>query len=124
MFFLLALLKLHANPIETSQELENYVAAFPYAKYAVFHVVDQGSFYVELDRNESIKNILRTGQQWEPYILDYIRKYTKPGTVAVDIGAHIGTFTISMSQMVGIKGTVYTFEPQKKFTVNREKTSS
>jgi FkbM family methyltransferase len=36
---------------------------------------------------------------------------TRPGTVAVDIGAHVGIFTIPLARAVGTDGAVWAFEP-------------
>jgi FkbM family methyltransferase len=113
-FLFLAMCTLKANCVDDPQELEHYVSSFPLQNYAIYNVPLQGKFYAEPDRNDSIKNLLRIGQAWEPYILEYINKYALPGTVVLDIGAHIGTFTMAMSKTVGEKGTVYAFEPQKK----------
>jgi FkbM family methyltransferase len=38
----------------------------------------------------------------------------KEDSVAIDIGAHIGIHTITMSRKVGPNGKVFAFEPQKK----------
>jgi len=40
-------------------------------------------------------------------------KFIKPGMVAVDIGAHIGAITVPLARMVGPKGKVMAFEPQR-----------
>ena len=39
-------------------------------------------------------------------------RYLRPGDVAVDIGANVGTTTLPMSREVGAKGKVLAFEPQ------------
>lgn len=96
------------------QELENFVADFPIQNYNIYEIPQQGRFYIEPFRKDTIKDVLRSGQQWEPHILKGISKYAKPGTVVLDIGAHIGTFTITMAKQVGDNGTVLAFEPQKK----------
>nr|NGX37505.1 hypothetical protein [Chlamydiota bacterium] len=54
------------------------------------------------------------GIYWESGIGEYVRKYTKPGTIAIDLGAHIGIHTLTMSKQVGPKGKVLAFEPQWK----------
>lgn len=41
----------------------------------------------------------------------FIKKHVKEGMTVVDIGANIGFYTILLSQLVGKKGRVYTFEP-------------
>ena len=110
----IAISNLVANGVDNPQELEQYIASFPVEKYIICNIPLQGKFYVEPDRHDTIKNVLRSGQQWEPHILKEISKYAKLGTVALDIGSHIGTFTIALSKAVGEKGTVHAFEPQRK----------
>jgi len=105
---------LNQNCVDDPQDLEQYVDAFPKDEYIVCETPNQGKFYVEPHKNDVIKNFLRSGRVWDPHILDKIYQYVKPGTVVLDIGAHIGTFTIAMAKIVGKNGTVYAFEPQKK----------
>ena len=40
-----------------------------------------------------------------------IRTYCKPGSVAIDIGAHMGIFSFFLAKQVGSSGRVYSFEP-------------
>jgi FkbM family methyltransferase len=105
---------LNHNRVDDPQDLEQFIDVFPKDEYIVCETPNQGKFYVEPHKNDVIKNFLRSGRVWDPHILDKIYQYVKPGTVALDIGAHIGTFTIAMAKIVGKNGTVYAFEPQKK----------
>jgi FkbM family methyltransferase len=43
--------------------------------------------------------------------LEFIQPYLTPGSVAIDVGAHIGNFTIFMMRMVGRNGLVIAVEP-------------
>ncbi len=43
--------------------------------------------------------------------LERIERYLKPGMVAIDVGANIGTHATAFAQMVGDKGLVYAIEP-------------
>jgi FkbM family methyltransferase len=78
----------------------------------IYNVPGLGKFYVD-GAKDYVKEMLRTGNGWEVYTLDLISKYARPGTVVVDIGAHIGTMTIPMARAVGVNGAVVAFEPQK-----------
>jgi FkbM family methyltransferase len=40
-----------------------------------------------------------------------LRSLLRPGDVALDVGAHIGFFTVQMAAIVGPSGHVYAFEP-------------
>jgi FkbM family methyltransferase len=51
------------------------------------------------------------GELSEPEI-DLFRGFLRPGMVAVDVGANIGTHTVCFAQSVGPSGRVFAFEPQ------------
>lgn len=42
---------------------------------------------------------------------EFIRNHCKPGTTAIDIGAHLGIFSVILARLVGPQGKVYSFEP-------------
>lgn len=42
---------------------------------------------------------------------EFIRPYLTPGSIAIDVGAHIGNFTIPMARALGPTGVVLAFEP-------------
>jgi FkbM family methyltransferase len=46
--------------------------------------------------------------------IDLLGSFVFIGTVALDIGAHIGTYTYKLSKLVGPNGRVYAFEPQPR----------
>ena len=48
---------------------------------------------------------------YEPETHAFIMRHTAPGTVAIDAGAHIGLFTVTMARAVGPAGRVVSFEP-------------
>lgn len=50
--------------------------------------------------------------EWAQAELDLLGVLLKPGDVAIDVGANIGTHTIFFGQRVGTEGRVYAFEPQ------------
>ena len=43
--------------------------------------------------------------------LHELSKLVRPGTLAVDIGAHFGTYTLALARLVGKRGRVISFEP-------------
>ncbi|HMO80757.1 MAG TPA: FkbM family methyltransferase [Pyrinomonadaceae bacterium] len=48
---------------------------------------------------------------YEPETFRFFRSNVKPGNVVLDIGAHIGLFSVVTSRLVGETGKVYAFEP-------------
>jgi hypothetical protein len=69
---------------------QQYIKEFPFSYYQLISVPSQGDFYIN-DKNDTIKNYLRNGRCWEPRNQAIIAHYVKPGSIALDIGAHIGT---------------------------------
>ncbi len=107
LFFLSALLygeeELKAPPKDPSKE---------YHERYYFHY----DFYID-DTNEegdTVKSTLKAGLPYEGDIGVIIDELTKPGSVAIDCGSHIGVHTLTMSKKVGPQGKVFAFEPNRK----------
>lgn len=49
--------------------------------------------------------------QWEPDVVDYLRRAVRPGMTVLDIGANIGIYTLLCAKQVGARGMVHSFEP-------------
>jgi len=62
-----------------------------------------------LDKEDSLH--LTLNEKYSPEITDVLKKNVKKGDTVVDIGAHIGYFTIILSDLVGNDGKVIAFEP-------------
>ena len=104
---------LSATSADLSETDLEYIKTFPTSQYEVFHAKGQGLFYLDAV-NDVIKNELKAGRLWEPAIDKVIQRYVKTNTIALDVGAHIGTHTVTMSRAVGKGGGVFAFEPQRK----------
>jgi FkbM family methyltransferase len=89
------------------------VEAFDFSAYDIYLVHQLGKFFLDSKR-DFIKDNLRKNRPWEGYIAHYIKTYAKPGTIALDVGAHIGSHTLTLSRAVGPSGQVFAFEPQPK----------
>jgi FkbM family methyltransferase len=50
----------------------------------------------------------------EPYTTALFKKLVKEGITVVDIGAHIGYFSLLAASLVGEKGRVFAFEPEPR----------
>jgi FkbM family methyltransferase len=62
--------------------------------------------------DSTIGRSLREYGEWAQVELNFLFDFVEPGSTIIDIGAFIGTHTLAFSQIVGLKGTVYAFEPQ------------
>jgi len=51
--------------------------------------------------------------EWAKEECGIICSFIKPGDVALDVGANIGTITVAMAKRVGVYGRVFAFEPQQ-----------
>ncbi len=94
--------------------LQEYLNDMPWEYYKAYSVPNLGSFFVDSAR-DCVKDEIKAGKIWEPYILDVLARYIKPGDTVIDIGAHMGTITIAMSNLVGENGLVYSFEAERQF---------
>jgi FkbM family methyltransferase len=50
-------------------------------------------------------------QLFEPAIRDFVNLYLKAGDIFIDVGAHLGYFTLLASVKVGPEGQIHSFEP-------------
>lgn len=51
---------------------------------------------------------------WEPFETQVFLRTVKKGDVVLDVGAHIGYYTLLAAQKVGVRGKVYAFEPDPR----------
>jgi FkbM family methyltransferase len=72
-------------------------------------LADGARLFIDLADHVIGLGILRDGYEQDE--LGFALRVLGPGDVAIDVGAHIGFFTIHMAQTVGEQGMVYAFEP-------------
>jgi FkbM family methyltransferase len=64
----------------------------------------------------SFQRLYKTGRLGVDYQDIYFLRYlVRPGDYCIDIGAHLGYFTIELSRICGNNGHVYAIEPMTKF---------
>jgi FkbM family methyltransferase len=56
--------------------------------------------------------------KYDPAEIAFLRAHVRPGTVALDVGAHKGGYTYWLARSVGAAGHVYAFEPQPRLARN------
>ena len=57
-------------------------------------------------------NDLTAGRLYESETSNFVGTILQPGDTFIDIGAHVGYFSMLAAQLVGPTGTVYSFEPE------------
>lgn len=67
---------------------------------------------INVDTASFIEWVLFFYGEYEPGLTDLVKRICKPGYVAVDVGANIGTLTLIMGELVGESGRVIAIEPQ------------
>lgn len=103
-------------PIYYPQEehISDYLNKMPWKLYKSYHVPGLGWFWVD-NAKDCVKDTIKKGEIWEPYIINVLKKYIHEGDAVIDVGAHMGTITLAMSNLVGNSGIVHAFEAEKQF---------
>lgn len=74
-----------------------------------------GNHVIYIDKYDAVlSQELLQSHTWEKYQSKLFLKYIKKGDIVVDIGAHIGYYTLLAAKKVGKRGHVYAFEPDSK----------
>ena len=55
--------------------------------------------------------VLLEQEDWFEKEIGFLRRWLRPGMRAIDIGANIGVYTLTIAQRVGREGAVWAFEP-------------
>jgi FkbM family methyltransferase len=71
----------------------------------------RGGFTMLLDPRDLVPLILLRSGEWQPEVWESLSAALPKGGVFLDVGAHIGTFTLKASREVGAEGKVVAFEP-------------
>jgi FkbM family methyltransferase len=67
-----------------------------------------------VDSQTLIGRVLAVSGEWEPHLTRALHGRLSPGDVCVDVGAHIGYYTLLASREVGPTGRVYAIEPSSR----------
>jgi len=47
----------------------------------------------------------------EANLTNFFLRYVQPGMICIDVGAHVGIYTLLLSELVGLDGHIHSFEP-------------
>ncbi len=76
------------------------------------HKVKINGHTMHIDKNDTIiSHELLTHKVWDPYCTKIFSEIIKKDWTVLDIGAHIGYYSLLASSLVGDRGRVYSFEP-------------
>ncbi len=64
-------------------------------------------------RDKAVSYFLSKDKVWEPFETEIMKKFFKKNTVFIDIGAHIGYYTL-LCASIAKEGKVFSFEPEKE----------
>lgn len=99
--------------VPTKQVVKNKLEAQNGVPYKIVKNPKHGYFCID-NSDEVIKGFMYEKKVWDRWAFQLYAKYLTKGSVALDIGAHIGVHSLMLSKAVGKKGKVYSFEPQLK----------
>jgi FkbM family methyltransferase len=71
------------------------------------------SMYVDPE-DDTVSNRIRTNKVWEPESTQVVKENLLEGETFIDVGAHIGYYSMLASKIVGPKGRVIAFEPSPR----------
>jgi len=87
----------------------------PFLKKLRPSAVTVGGVKLYLDPDDLVvSESLGFGKRWSPMETEIIKSNLKEGDTFVDVGAHIGYFTLIAARLVGPHGHVYSFEPNPR----------
>jgi len=67
-----------------------------------------------VDTGDVVGRVLTASGVWEPHVTEAFRARLGAGAVCVDVGAHVGYYTLLAAKLVGPGGKVYAFEPSPR----------
>lgn len=70
-----------------------------------------GGARMQVDTSDMMGRVLATSGVWEPHVTAVFPRLLASGDVCVDVGAHVGYYTLLASKLVGPAGRVYALEP-------------
>jgi len=87
---------------------------------ALVRLHDGHVLYVMAGEVPVVGSLLKFGR-WTPHIEDLLRRLVRPGQTIVNVGAHVGYFSVILADLVGSTGRLLAVEPQEQLAelINR-----
>ncbi|CEJ12100.1 hypothetical protein BN1110_02397 [bacterium YEK0313] len=73
--------------------------------------LDTGQYFFVDTSDRAITPWIIMGGHWEPNVTRPLLTYAQPGMNVVDIGAHMGYYTVKLGAKIGPTGRLFAFEP-------------
>jgi FkbM family methyltransferase len=87
--------------------------AAPLPEDAVELETDLGELYFD-SRDTNLTELVRRDGRWEADVVEFLRRRLAPGMTLVDVGAHVGYFSVLASGIVGSGGRVFAVEAEPR----------
>jgi FkbM family methyltransferase len=87
--------------------------AAPLPARTVEVATDVGTLVLDED-DALITPLVREHRSWEGDVVAFVRSCLDPGMTFVDVGAHVGYFSVLASSIVGDSGRVFAVEPEPR----------
>ncbi len=100
------------HPVANAGRWFHYLARRIWPGRALRFTDADGNRYMSMKNNFTALAVAVLGDR-DPNVARFLRRWVRPGFVAFDIGANIGTYTVPLSRLVGPTGRVVAFEPNR-----------
>lgn len=75
--------------------------------------IDAAGGRMNVDTADTVGRVIAVSGVWEPHVTALVGVLVSPADVVVDVGAHIGYYTLLAARLVGERGHVYAVEPSR-----------
>jgi len=100
-------------PFSVGKDLPNHLGAVA-TRMGLIHPAwfeFRPGLWMQLNVTDLIQETILLEGLWDPSLTNFIESNLKPGDVFIDVGAHVGYFTLLAARRVGAEGNVLAIEP-------------
>lgn len=100
----------HNNILRNSRYIRSFRRRFNMYVYSLYSqkFIEFEGRKMYLDKDDSLHLSIR---DYAPTTKELVKRVVKKGDVVVDVGAHVGYYSLLFAELVGEKGHVFSFEP-------------